>query len=131
MSRLQLRCALVCVAILAACAGPPSTVGERRSSNVITAADISSAQASQASTAYDLIAALRPDFFRTRGSMSPTNPIPPRAEVYVDGVHFGDIDSLKTISVGVVKRVEYLGAMDATTRFGTNNAGGAILITTR
>jgi outer membrane receptor protein involved in Fe transport len=63
--------------------------------------------------------------------MSPANPIPPRAEVYVDGVHFGDIESLKTISVTVLKRVEYLSAMDATTRFGTNNTGGAILISTR
>jgi hypothetical protein len=132
MSRLVLRCVVACIAVVTACAGgPPSTVGERRSSNVITATDIASTQASQASTAYDLIAALRPDFLRSRGSMSPTNPIPPKAEVYVDGVHFGDIESLKTLTVIVLKRIEYLNALDATTRFGTNNAGGAILITTR
>ncbi len=82
-------------------------------------------------TAWDMIAHLRPEFLRTRGALSPRNPVPVRAEVYVDNMHFGNLESLKTLSAEQIVRVEYLNAGDATTRFGTGHMGGAILIQTR
>lgn len=82
-------------------------------------------------TAYDLIAHLRPEFLRSRGATSLSNINPATATVYLDGVRYGDLQSLKFISGDHVTRVEHLNGAEATTRFGTDHVGGAILITTR
>lgn len=96
--------------------------------HVLTAAEMSK---SPGWSAWDMIAQLRPEFLRTRGALSPRNPVPVRAEVYVDNMHFGNLESLKTLNAEQIMRIEYLSAGDATTRFGTGHMGGAILIQTK
>jgi outer membrane cobalamin receptor len=55
----------------------------------------------------------------------------PTATVYLDGAKYGDTQSLKLINGEHVSRVQYLNGSEATTRYGTDHVGGAILITTK
>jgi hypothetical protein len=82
-------------------------------------------------SAYDLILKLRPQFLRNRGATSFRNTDSGEPAVYLDGVRYGKPESLKQISADQVQSVQFLSAADATTRFGTDNASGAILIQTR
>jgi len=69
---------------------------------------------------------IRPRFLETR--------VPRRdqfAVVYVDGTPVGDVLQLRDIPVIDVVEVVFLGASDATTRFGTDHTGGALLVHTR
>ena len=52
-------------------------------------------------------------------------------KVYLDGVVFGGVESLATISAREVLEVHWLSAFDATTRYGTGHVNGAIEVTTR
>lgn len=51
--------------------------------------------------------------------------------VYVDDVFFGDAASLTDIDVSDVEEIRFLDKRRATTRFGTDHAEGAILVTLR
>ena len=82
-------------------------------------------------SAYDLIRQLRPEFLRSRGATSLRDLTPPTAVVYLDGVKYGDLNSLKLISAEQLTKVQYLNGSEATTRYGTDHVGGAILITTK
>ena len=82
-------------------------------------------------SAYDLIRQLRPEYLRSRGMTSLRATVPSTATVYLDGVKYGDLNSLKLISADQLTRVEYLNGSEATTRYGTDHVGGAILITTK
>lgn len=47
-------------------------------------------------------------------------------------MRFGEtVDSLRQLSADQIYRIQYINASDATTRFGTDHFGGAILITTK
>jgi hypothetical protein len=82
--------------------------------------------------AYDLLAQLRPEFLRSRGATTlQKNSAPSTATVYLDGVKYGDLQSLKLISAEHITIIRYLNGSEATTRYGTDHVGGAILITTK
>lgn len=102
--------------------------GPRGSGPVIEAEAIARVSATDA---YQIVQNLRPAWLRTRGVISMQHPRAGEAVVYVDGVSYGDLGSLRQISAGDVARMEYLGAADATTRFGTGHAGGVIMVTTK
>ena len=53
------------------------------------------------------------------------------ARVVLDGVPYGELNDLRRLNVTEVEHIEYMGGSDATTRFGTGYAGGAILVRTR
>jgi hypothetical protein len=74
-------------------------------------------------TAYDAIMRLRPIYLYGRGGYYP--------KVYVDGLHYGEMASLRDLWAGDIEEIQYLHAADATTRFGTGHTGGAILVFTR
>ena len=57
--------------------------------------------------------------------------VAPAATVYLDGAKYGDTQTLKIINGERVSRVQYLNGSEATTRYGADHVGGAILITTR
>ena len=101
-------------------------LGGRR--NVLTAEEISRITVG---SAYEAIEQLRPEFLRSRGAISFRTESAPRAAVYLDAVYFGPIASLRNIRATQIMMIEYLNASDATTRFGTNHAGGAIVVTSR
>ncbi|MGI9045162.1 MAG: hypothetical protein ACR2GK_13715 [Gemmatimonadaceae bacterium] len=101
-----------------------------RNRNVITFDEISMSR-SVSTSAFDLIQRLRPEYLRSRGTSSLSNITPVTAVVYVDEVRYGQLESLRSLSADQIREVHYINASDATTRFGTDHVGGAILITTR
>lgn len=116
----------------AACASAPGGTGAQgmRNRNVLTAEEIQTSRA-PGWTAHELIAQLRPEYLRSRGVVSLRSTGPATAAVYLDGLRFGQLESLRTLSATQILRIEYINAADATTRFGTDHVGGAILISTK
>ena len=125
--------ALICLT-LAACGSvrPASSsagfVGDKR--NIITYEEIKATK-TPGWSAWDLIAQTRPNFLRSRGATSLRDPTPVRAVIYLDGVMYGKLESLRSLNVEEIREIEFISAGDATTRFGTDHLGGAILIRTR
>jgi len=101
-----------------------------RNRSVLTAEEIQLEKANSF-TAYEVIARMRPEFLRSRGTSSLRSLQPSTAVVYVDEIRYGNLNSLKNMSADQIYRIEYINAADATTRFGTDHFGGAILITTK
>ena len=71
---------------------------------------------------------------RSRGSSS----IAPSAtsddalpRVYVDDISYGNLNSLSNLSSASIREIRFIKAADATTRWGTGNIGGVILVTTK
>ena len=52
-------------------------------------------------------------------------------QVYVDNLHQGDVDHLHSRQLAGIIEIRYYSPSDATTRWGTGVAGGAIEIITR
>ena len=75
------------------------------------------------STAYDGVELLRPAFLTGRTLQLPA--------VYVDGVPFPDVETLRHIRVHDVQTMHYLDASTATIRYGIGHQGGAIVVTTQ
>ena len=111
------------------------------SSSVITAEEIAGVEAS---TAFDVVQKLRPQFLRGRGSTSTRSgaaegtgttgaPATTAAQVrvYVDSAPVGDIEALRRIAANTVREIRYLSAADATTKYGTGNPVGVIEVRTR
>jgi hypothetical protein len=114
---------LLVLIALTACSG---AAGVRRGSSLIlTRAEIGT---SNGTTAYEVLEQLRPQFLRARGRSSMQNPAPLYAVVYLNDVRAGGLDSLRTIRVGEIDEIRYIGAADATTRYGTGHGGGVIHI---
>ena len=88
--------------------------------------------ASLATTAYELIHSLRPNFLTYRGETSfdrrTSRPFP---NVYVDDQPYGTVSILHSIPSSDVSSVRLYRASEAMTKFGTGNAGGVIAISTR
>ena len=66
---------------------------------------------------------LRAQWLRTRSGDPP--------QLYVDGARRGNVSNLTSMLTTEISQIERLSASDATNRFGTGHAGGAILVTTR
>ncbi|MYH47966.1 MAG: TonB-dependent receptor plug domain-containing protein, partial [Gammaproteobacteria bacterium] len=81
-------------------------------------------------SAHHAIERLRRSWLRRRGARTPNNP-DNRPLVYMDGVRVGRIEELFGISAEYIERISLLSPTDATTRFGTGHASGAIVIVTR
>jgi len=77
----------------------------------------------------DAIESLRPRWLRSR----PTRSFSGSAvvSVIVDGRRQGGPDYLRNIRAAAVQEARFMSATDATTRFGTDMAGGAIIVTLR
>lgn len=113
---------LVLVAAAGACASAARPGGPARGSlDKITEAELEPvAQLS----AFEAIQRLRPRWFQTRTGLFPM--------VHLDGsARASGEEILASIPCSEVQEMQYLSAADATTRFGTGYASGAILITTR
>lgn len=76
-------------------------------------------------TAYEVVRVLKPSWLRQRSSR--VDPI----RVYLDGMRLGNVRELSNISVEGVQEIQYFNGSDATTRFGTGNSGGAIVVVSR
>lgn len=85
------------------------------------------------STVYEAVRALRPRWLQARnsGSLRSLDPDPQTARVYIDGQLRGELNEMWNLLPTEVSEIRFMNASDATTRFGTNHVGGAIVITTR
>lgn len=126
--------------LLAACAGGTTqapaggataamtkAAAPRGSANVIVEAEI---PASGAQNALEVIQRVRPSMLRARnGTIEETGVMD--IVFYIDGVRAGDRQAITSVLATNVKEIRFLAAADATTRFGTGHALGAILVTTK
>jgi len=113
---------------LIGCAGHRPAPGVRHDPNLITEEEI---VASHATSAYDAIHKLRGNFLSNRGKLSFYGEASSMPTVYLDEQRFGDVGILATISADVIATIRLYRSWDATTRYGMNNMGGVIAITTR
>jgi hypothetical protein len=99
----------------------------RRNRNEITRADM---QEKNATNVYDGIRMIRASWLRASRSMSSSTQQNPVVAVYRDGSLAGGTGILRDMSVESISKVEYFEPHEAVQRFGTQAAGGAILVTT-
>jgi len=82
-------------------------------------------------TAYDAVNALHRDWLRSRSSTIRTDTGRTAAEVFVDGLPFGSLETLYQIGIETIAEIRYLSPSDATTRYGTGFTAGIIEIITK
>jgi len=112
-----------------ACSPPRSQAPGGVDTQLITEEEI---DASRAATAYEAVQKLRANFLSYRGETSLNrNQSQPFPTVYVDGMEFGQIASLRTIPASQVSTIRLYRSWEATTKFGTGKMGGVIAVTTR
>lgn len=113
---------LVISTLVAACSGTATRTSGSR--DTITAEEVTAARGN---TAWEIVSDLRPHFLQPqRGGTAASLPV-----VYLDGSRLGDIDRLRSISASSIDRIQFIGAADATTRWGTGHVGGVILVHSR
>jgi hypothetical protein len=114
---------LVAVAVVLGCASGGSGAGSSRDRSVITQAEIA---AVPVTNAYEVIERLRPLYLRSRGETSINTPGTQYPTVYVDGVRYGDLNSLRNILADHVLDIRYYNGAEAGSRFGLQNTSGVI-----
>jgi hypothetical protein len=115
---------LIALAAVSGCASAGSgSSGSHRDSNLITAEDIAGIPATNA---YEAVERLRPLFLRSRGKTSINTPNTQYPTVYVDGVRYGDIYSLRNILAPHVHDIRFYNGAEAGARFGLQNTAGVI-----
>jgi len=132
MRLLRASVSIVAIAVVAACASggtSGSSAKPRYSQNVITTAELATVDAADA---YQAVRQLRPQFLTN--SRGPTQ-MGTRAgstdagiQVYLDDQRLGDVTSLAQIPKNDVKEIRFLSASEASSRFGTGNTSGAIVV---
>jgi hypothetical protein len=87
--------------------------------------------ASKATSLYDVVRLLRPNWLRRSGTR-PTSftGAPAEIVVYLDGQRYGELESLARLSPTSVRFAEFLSASEAQARFGQGNLGGVIHVHT-
>jgi hypothetical protein len=116
--------------LIAGCGSAGERSGGSEGRNVISLDDIEELSGSYGD-AYQIVDRLRPRWLRSRGATSLRDPRAGYPVVYIDGLRFGALQTLREIDAQSVERMELLSSSAATTRFGTGHMGGAILVTSR
>ena len=107
---------LLAAAGVMGCATTAANTGTHRA-NVLTAAEIADAHA-DATTVYDAIARLRPNWLVAHGTASTSSQGSESASVFVDGQLMGDINALRNITAYQVGSVHYYNVAEAGGKFG-------------
>jgi hypothetical protein len=124
LGRMTLTAALAVIA----CTPARTYFAPQRDPARITRAEI---VASVAVDAYDAVVKLRANFLASRGrtSFRPNESTLPT--VFVDGLRYGPISTLKQIPAIDVAEIRLFRSWEATTAFGTGFPSGVIAVTTR
>jgi hypothetical protein len=103
-----------------------------RSSDVLTAAELSAAPGVASATAYDAVVRLRPTFLSPRdartGIVASRGALP---AVFIDGVFVGGVDALRGITAFAVLEMQYVRPFDALHRYGPEYRAGVIVVRLR
>lgn len=112
-----------------ACASSGKPPRHLANANLITADDIARVGATNA---LEAVQRLQPRMLeKRRGPTSINLEDQAQINVYVDGTRMGGIDALPLVQAAAIVEIRYLSASEATIRYGTGNAAGAIVITTK
>ncbi|MBA3578563.1 MAG: hypothetical protein H0W42_01125 [Gemmatimonadaceae bacterium] len=87
--------------------------------------------ASLAQNAYEAVVKLRRNFLVSRGKTSLRASDSPLPYVFVDGMRYGPVGTLRLIPASNVAEIRFLPAWEATTVYGTGFMSGVIEVTTR
>ena len=122
-------CLLVLAASIGCAASGSRSPSSVRMNRILSAEEIFEAKADQGS-AYDALARLRPNWLAVHGVSSFDNRDAEYAEVYVDGQHHGNIQTLKNIAATDVRSFRYYDVTEAGGAFGLRaGTGGVIALT--
>jgi TonB-dependent Receptor Plug Domain len=117
-------------AALSACSSQRLALDPRPDPQLITEEEVVASLG--ATTAYELIHNLRPNFLSYRGETSfDKRTSTPYPNVYVDDQPFGSVSILQSIPASDVSSIRLYRSGEAMTKYGTGNAGGVIAISTR
>jgi hypothetical protein len=105
------------------CAKPHKSVPKLAGNGPITAAELRRIGDRDTYTAIQL---LRPQFLQHRGPTSFRSIQPTEPDVYVDGLYYGPIGSLRSLSSREIEEIRLLSVGDATLRYGTGHMAGVI-----
>jgi hypothetical protein len=97
-------------------------------SDVLTAEEIAT---TDAQNAYDAISLKRPFFLKSRIHNAPSGKTAGYPVVYMDRIYYGDLESLRNISVATIKEIRYLDSNAATVEFGAGRSGGILMVLTK
>ena len=114
---------------LTGCASAGASSGQRRNPDLITSEELRQTEAEDLS-AFLAIQRMRPQWLRGRavGSLGGGSALP---KVLVEEAPYGEVDDLRSMGVSDIDEMRFLGAADATTRFGTGYPAGVILVSLR
>jgi len=129
MKRAGMLALFVAVGVIG-CASGGMTNNPASNAGIITRGEIVSAGSGNA---YEIIRRLRPNFLRAHGAttVGQAQELSAFPNVYLDGLMYGDINSLRNIDATQMDEVRMYGAAEAQTRFGSGNSNGVIAITSR
>lgn len=96
--------------------------------DTITEAEIASISATNA---YEAVQRLRGNFLSNRGKTTILGKSSPMPIVYLDGVRFGEVNSLRNISATTVQAIRLYRAWEAQQKYGNDVMGGVIEVTTK
>ena len=123
---------LLAAALLVGC-GPshvpdPTITTNTRKAGVLSAEEIENAHA-DATTAYDAIARLRPNWLAAHGVTSAQSGglTTEYAVVFVDGQRYGDVSSLRQIPAFHVGAIRYYDVTEAGAHFGIRAGAGGVI----
>lgn len=119
--------ALLTISAGACAAGGGESIGTS-SSAPITVEEI---QDVSANNLYQVVESLRPQWLRSRGSLSISNPSAGEPVVYMNQMRMGSIEVLRELQPLSIAGIQWITASDATTLFGLGHAGGVIQVLTR
>jgi hypothetical protein len=114
---------LTLAAVMACASAGGSSTATHRDPNLITEQEIA---ASSASNAFDVVTRLRPMFLKTRGRSTMRGGGSEYASVFVDGVFFGDLNSLRNVVANQIHEIRYLSGIESVSKYGIRYGSGAI-----
>lgn len=119
----------VVVALFAlACAAQKSGRPGSARRDVITEEEI---EASSAANVYDLVASLRGEYLKDRGTISIKTNTREKAVVFLNEQEYGIVETMRNIPKGRIAEVRYIPGVDAVNRFGAQYGGGIIMLISR
>lgn len=129
-----MRCSIavfgVLALILAGCGSTGDAVRLPSARELLTADEISR---TSALTAYEAIRIRRPAYLRMKGpkTTDPATRSTMYPAVYLNGVYYGDVESLKSLYVSDIRDISYIDPQEATIMFGSGHVAGVIMVNTK
>lgn len=108
----------------------PKPAPARSSRNVLLRTELNDVQQAEMN-AFQAIRQFRPNMLTGTNAASMGGAYGPGITVFLNGNKQGGLEALSNIRMIEVEKIEYINGSEATQRFGTGYAGGALLVTRR